>query len=88
MEFVIEKGVPIKENTNGYGRKPKIENMAPSDIAEKISNMDIGDSFVIGKEWRARIYMACWKNRPLTVKISSISDNNIRVWRTHPTIAT
>lgn len=73
MDIKIEKNVPIR-----YG---KIYETRPAAIAQKISSMQIGDSFLIDDEWRSRIYTACWKNRPLRVTISKEGRNSIRVWR-------
>ena len=77
LNVKIEKDVK-KEHISSTGRR---SDFPPAKIAKIISEMSVGDSFVIGKEWRARINMACWKHRPLAVSISKINDDEVRVFR-------
>lgn len=73
----IEKGVIHKDSKRNYPHK----GFPPAKLAEFINSLEIKDSFVIGKEWKARIYIACWKNRPLRVSIQTEDNNMIRVFR-------
>jgi hypothetical protein len=53
----------------------------PARLVEDIRSIAVGQSFETGKEWKARIYMACHRNPPLRVKIKPIDGGKIRVWR-------
>lgn len=59
----------------------RVSDYPPARLVDDIRTIAIGQSFETGKEWKARIYMACHRNPPLRVKIKPMGDDKILVWR-------
>ena len=71
MDIKIEKGIPIPEGRNRWGRwTPTIE------------AMEVGNSIVLDNRKLAYTFIACGRNRGFSYKSCKLNDGTIRIWRT------